>query len=568
MDLMDSLLLERVRARRIELEVSAARERDVEEALRLEGSLIDFVESAWPAIDPAEYQSCWAIDALCEHLQAVSEGQIRHLLVNAPPRCSKTTLASIFYPAWTWAQSERTFLKGPQVRFLCGSYNHDLSLTNSNSTRRLILSPWYQSLWGQHFKLREDQNTKTKFDTSAGGSRLATSVGGSLLGIGGDVLIVDDPHNTEEAESDADRKTALTWWKELSTTRLNNPKQSPLIVIMQRLHEEDVSGHILSSEWSGDWCHLMIPMQYEHRRHCVTVLGWQDPRGLDESGEKLPDDEREEREGTLMWPERFGTREIARIKAELGPYFSSGRLQQMPVPDKGGIFQRDWWHVYESPDGKFPPMDHIVVSVDGAFTEKEENDPSACTVWGCFEREGEISKIMFMAAWRKWLPFHGPQILKEPNETVEAFRRRTQKFWGLLEWIEYTADRFHAHTVLIEAKGPGLSAAQSLQSRFGIKPWSVIAAPVKGDKVARAFAAQPTFAQGLVYAPIRDWSDLVISEMANFPKGKYDDLTDSATQAINYLRTAGRAPSREEWAVNQEMGEPRRRLRLTALYPC
>src|SRR5215813_1551483 len=482
-------LLDLIRARRAELEVTAALGRDDEQAQRLEGSLIDFVEAAWPAIDPAEYQPCWAIDALCEHLQAVSEGQIRHLLVNAPPRTSKTTLASIFYPAWTWAQSERTFLKGPQVRFLCGSYNHDLSLTNSNSTRRLIFSPWYQSLWGQRFTFREDQNTKTKFDTSAGGSRLATSVGGSLLGIGGDILIVDDPHNTEEAESDADRKTALTWWKELSTTRLNNPKQSPLIVIMQRLHEEDVSGHILSSEWSGDWCHLMIPMQYEHRRHCVTVLGWQDPRGLDDNGEKLPEGEIEGREGTLMWPERFGAREVARIKAELGPYFSSGRLQQMPVPDKGGIFQRDWWQVWEDADNKFPACDHIVVSVDGAFTE--------------------------------------------------AFRRRTQKYWGLLEWIEYTADRFHAHTVLIEAKGPELSAAQALQSRFGIKPWSVIAAPVKGDKVARAFAAQPAFAQGLVYAPIRDWSDLVISELASFPKGKYDDLTDSTTQAINWLRGAG-----------------------------
>ena len=564
---MDSLL-ELIRARRAELEATAALGRNDEEAQRLEASFIDFVEAAWPAIDPAEYQRCWAIDALCEHLQAVVSGDIRHLLVNFPPRCAKTTVASIFFPAWVWAQSQRMFLKGPQVRFLCGSYNHDLSLTNSNSTRRLILSPWYQSLWGHRFNFRDDQNTKTKFDTSVGGSRLATSVGGSLLGIGGDIIVVDDPHNTEEAESDADRNTALTWWKELSTTRLNNPKQSPLIVIMQRLHEEDVSGHILSSEWSGDWCHLMIPMQYEHRRHCVTTLGWQDPRGLDENGEKLPEGEVEEREGALMWPERFGAREVARIKAELGPYFSSGRLQQMPVPDKGGIFQRDWWQVWEDADNKFPACDHIVVSVDGAFTEKEENDPTACTVWGCFDREGEISKIILMAAWRKWLPFHGPLIVKEPMETVEAFRRRTQKFWGLLEWIEWTADRFRAHTVLIEAKGPGLSAAQALQSRFGIKPWSVIAAPVKGDKVARAFAAQPTFAQGLVYAPIRDWSQLVIDELANFPKGKYDDLTDSATQAINFLRAAGRAPSREEWAVNKAMEGSRRRSRPTALYPC
>ena len=562
-------LLELIRARRTELEAAAALGRDDERAQQLEGSFIDFVEAAWPALDPAEYHSSWAIDALCEHLQAVSEGQIRHLLVNAPPRCSKTTVASIFFPAWTWAQSERTFLKGPQVRFLCGSYNHDLSLTNSNSTRRLILSPWYQSLWGHRFKFREDQNTKTKFDTSAGGSRLATSVGGSLLGIGGDILIVDDPHNTEEAESDADRKTALSWWKELSTTRLNIPKQSPLIVIMQRLHEEDVSGHILNSEWSGDWCHLMIPMQYEHRRHCVTVLGWQDPRGLDENGEKLPDDEREEREGALMWPERFGAREVARIKAELGPYFASGRLQQSPVPDKGGIFQRDWWQVYESPDGKFPPMDHIVVSIDGAFTEKEENDPSACTVWGCFERdEHEVPKIMLMAAWRKWLPFSAPQILKDVNESLVQYQRRTQKFWGLIQWIEHTADRFKANTVLIEAAGPGLSAAQALQSRFGIKPWSVIAAPVRGDKVSRAYAAQPTFAQGLVYAPDRDWASLVIDEMSNFPKGRFNDLTDSATQAINFLRTAGRAPSREEWAANKVMEGSRRRPRPTALYPC
>jgi len=566
---MDSNLLELIRARRAELEAAAARGRDDELAQQLEGSFIDFVEAAWPALDPAEYQRCWAIDALCEHLQAVSEGQIRHLLVNAPPRCSKTTVASIFFPAWTWAQSERTFLKGPQVRFLCGSYNHDLSLTNSNSTRRLILSPWYQSLWGHRFNFRDDQNTKTKFDTSVGGSRLATSVGGSLLGIGGDIIVVDDPHNTEEAESDADRNTALTWWKELSTTRLNDPKKSPLIVIMQRLHEEDVSGHILNSEWSGDWCHLMIPMQYEHRRHCLTVLGWQDPRGLDDKGEKLPEPDIEERQGTLMWPERFGEREIARIKAELGPYFSSGRLQQSPVPDKGGIFNRDWWQVWESPDGKFPPMDHIVVSIDAAFTEKEENDPSGCTVFGCWDRdEREIPKIMLMAAWRKWLPFHGPMIEKSVDETVIQYQRRTQKYWGLLEWIEYTADRFHANTVLIEAKGPGISAAQALQSRFSHKPWSVIAQPVKGDKVARALSVQPVFALELVYAPIRDWSDLVINEMALFPKGKYSDLTDSATQAISFLRSAGRAPSRAEWTVSQTREVPRHRGKPRALYPC
>src|SRR5215467_14292498 len=242
-----------------------------EKRAELESDLGAFVEAAWPNIDSAEYKTSWAIDALCEHLQAVREGSIKRLLVNYPPRASKTTVASICFPAWVWSQRERSYLSGPQVRFLCGSYNHELSLTNSNLTRRLILSPWYQSLWGHRFKFREDQNTKTKFDTSAGGSRLATSVGGSLLGIGGDVLVIDDPHNVEQAESEAERKTALNWWKEISTTRLNDPKRSPLIVVMQRLHEEDVSGQVLSSEWSADWTHLCITMQYEARRHCVTV---------------------------------------------------------------------------------------------------------------------------------------------------------------------------------------------------------------------------------------------------------------------------------------------------------
>jgi len=188
-----------------------------EKRAELEGDLSAFVEAAWPNIDSAEYKTSWAIDALCEHLQAVREGSIKRLLVNYPPRASKTTVASICFPAWVWSQRERSYLSGPQVRFLCGSYNHELSLTNSNLTRRLIYSPWYQKYWGKRFSFRADQNTKTKFDTSEGGARLATSVGGSLLGIGGDILVVDDPHNVASAESDAERVTALNWWRELST---------------------------------------------------------------------------------------------------------------------------------------------------------------------------------------------------------------------------------------------------------------------------------------------------------------------------------------------------------------
>jgi hypothetical protein len=404
--------------------IARAKLPQAEERAELEGSLLSFVEGAWPSLDPTQYQSCWAIDALCEHLQAVTEGQIKKLLVNFPPRCGKTLVTSVCFPAWTWARSEHSFLSVPQVRFLCGSYNDDLPLQNSTKHRRLLLTPWYQKRWGKRFKITLDQNTKTQFDTSAGGSRISTSARGSLLGIGGDIVLIDDPHNTNSVESDAERSMARTWWREISTTRLNDPKQSAIVVIMQRLHEDDVSGVILSGEWSSEWTHLMIPMQYECRRHCVTSLGWQDPRGLDDdgqplvavqpSGERAPRDnaaanELDKREGALMWPERFGAREIAAIKAELGPYMASGRLQQSPMPAKGGIFDREWWQLYESKDNKFPAFEHVVASLDSAFTEKEQNDPSGLTIWGVFQTEDKKRRIMLVHAWRKHLAFSGPR---------------------------------------------------------------------------------------------------------------------------------------------------------------
>lgn len=554
--------------------------RILEETEQAEASLIDFVEAAWPSIDPAPYQPCWAIDALCDHLQAVTDGHISRFLANYPPRCSKTNVASICYQAWTWARRKISYLSGSQVRFLTGSYNDDLVLLNAMRHRRLVLSNWYQQRWGRQFGITQDQNTKTQFDTTTGGSRLSTSARGSLLGLGGDVIVVDDPHNTKQAESEAERLSALNWWKELSSTRLNDPKQSAIIVIMQRLHEEDISGTILRGDTPGDWVHLCIPMEYEWRRHCVTVIGWQDPRGLDEDGEPLieidPEGNRvaragvSEREldaldGTLMWPERFGPSEVANIKAGLGPYMASGRLQQMPVPDRGGIFDRTWWQLYESPDGKFPRLDYVVASLDGAFTEKEENDPSGFTVWGTYMVEGK-RRIILLHAWRKYLKFSAARVDPKPRESPEAYRRRTMSDWGLIEWVNDTCDRFKADKLLIEAKASGISAAQELQNRYGDKAWGIQLMPVKGDKIARALAVQPTFAQGLVYAPARDWAEIVIDEMAVFPKGKFFDLTDSTTQAMKYLRDSGLAQTDDE-ALSEERRAVEHKPKLKPIYP-
>lgn len=478
-------------------------------------------------------------------------------------------MASVAYPAWTWCRRETTFRSGPKVRFLCGSYGDKLASDNSLKTRRLILSDWYQSLWGERFQLRRDLNTVGEFGNTLGGIRRTASVGGSLLGVGGDIIIVDDPHNTEQVESEAERETAIRWWKEISSTRLNDPKNTPLIVIMQRLHEEDVSGRILSSEHGGNWCHLMIPMEYEWRRHCVTSIGWQDPRGVNEEGEPLLDTGEpvsneaahrldNEREGELMWPERFGHEEIAKMKAELGPYMASGRLQQMPVPDRGGIFDRTWWERYDHPKGALPRFDYVLASLDGAFTEKEENDPCALTVWGVWSEEGQ-RRVMLVRAWRKHLKFSGDRKLVEPvprgpfrvrddaggpsrlTPQWVKWRKETDQHWGLMEWLYWQCNEIEINKLIIEAKASGISAAQELQNRFGaiLNRTAVQTVPVKGDKIARALAVQPIFAQGQVYAPLRDYAELVIDEMAVFPKGKYDDLTDSTTQALSYLRDVG-----------------------------
>lgn len=532
------------------------------EKLDLENRLIDFVEAGWPAIDSAEYQKSWAVDALCEHLEAVTFGHIRRLLVNFPPRCTKTTVASICWPAWAWARRQRTFWSGPSVKFLCASYNNALALEHSNKTRRLIASGWFNSRWGQQVQILDDQNSKVQFDNSAGGSRVSTSVSGTLLGLGGDIINIDDPHNTKEIESQVERETAINFYKEISSTRLNHPKLSAIVVTMQRLHEDDVSGYIQSQDdYENNWTHLMLPMRHDERRHCVTVLKF------DEGGqpEQTFEDPRIE-EGELMWPERFGEREVSALESSLGPYMASGRLQQRPTPKTGSIFDRDWWELWEDKGGKFPPFEYLVASLDSAFTEKEENDPSGLTVWGVFRNAEDKRRIMLVHAWRKHLQFHGANIDRRQGETEMAYRRRASPTWGLVEWTADTCRRFKVDRLLIEAKASGISAGQELQRLHGREGWAIQLCPVKGDKVARALACQATFSQGMVYAPERDWSEMTISEMEMFPKGRYKDLTDSTTQAIKHLREVGLAQSDEEVQFTTTEGL-RHRPKSKALYP-
>src|SRR5215472_12763100 len=202
-------------------------------------SLREFVRQAWHVVEPSTpFVPGWHIDAIIEHLEAVTRGQIRNLLINVPPRHMKSLLVSVFWPAWEW-------IRHPERRWLYSSYAASLAQRDSVLCRRLIESPGYQQRWGRVFSLTSDQNTKGRFDNSRTGCRLTTSVGGAVTGEGGDRIVCDDLHNVQEAESDSIRKNTVDWFDVVMSTRVNNPKTAAKVVVMQRCHQQDLSGHLL-----------------------------------------------------------------------------------------------------------------------------------------------------------------------------------------------------------------------------------------------------------------------------------------------------------------------------------
>ena len=241
------------------------------DAAEYEDSLYLFLRAAWKYVDSSPWTDGWPIEAVAEHLQAVADGEIKRLIINIPPRCGKSTITSVAFPAWIWAQPESLSgpTAGPGVQLLHASYANQLVLRDSVKCRRLIESPWYQSMWGDRFTLNSDQNTKSRFSNDKGGERLITSVGAAVTGEGGSIIVVDDPNAANEAFSEANIQSTIEWWDGTMSTRLNDPKTGAFIVIQQRLAEDDLTGHILSKD-IGDWTHLC----YDAETEILTRDGW------------------------------------------------------------------------------------------------------------------------------------------------------------------------------------------------------------------------------------------------------------------------------------------------------
>jgi predicted phage terminase large subunit-like protein len=458
------------------------------QAERYRRSLREFTKAAWPTIEPgSEYTSGWHLDAISDHLEAVIDGSIKRLIINIPPRHSKSISTAVVLPAWTWATQ-------PSKKFLYASYSASLSIRDSTKCRRLIDSPWYQAHFGDKFHLSGDMNQKSRFENSENGIRLSTSVAGSLTGEGGDCIVLDDVNNVVEADSQKVRQGVIDWWDQAMQSRLNDPKTGAFIVIQQRVNEQDLTGHILANELGNEWDHLVLPARYEigHPTPVRSSLGFTDPRT---------------EEGELLWPERFGEKELSTLERGLGSYAAAGQLQQRPSPKGGGILKSSWWVPWEKenlPDN----IEYVIQSWDTAFETKESSSFSARTTWGVFKHQGYDCAIV-LEAWYDKVSY--PELRKLAQEAY---------------------DDWEPDAVLIEKKASGQSLLQDL--RMAGVP--VLAYSPDRDKEARAHAASALLEDGRIFYPKRKWAEDLISICAAFPAHPNDDIVDTCTQAWLRLR--------------------------------
>lgn len=477
------------------------------EASLLSESFSEFAKAAWKVLEPrAELKWGWALDAICVHLEAVSSGEITKLLMNVPPGCMKSLLTGVMFPAWEWTNPAKR-----AYRYLGTAHKQPLALRDNLKCRRLIQSRWYQDRWP--IQLTTDQNAKTKFENAETGFREAMAFSG-MTGSRGDRVLLDDPLSVDDANSEAALLAAELTFTEALPTRLNDPDKSATIVIMQRLHESDTSGLILSRNLG--FTHLMLPMRFEPGRRCSTVLGFSDPRKVD---------------GELLFPERFSEKAVAGLERTMGEYATAGQFQQRPTPRGGGMFKTK--HVmYWPAKSALPDFQYVVQSYDTAFTDKTANDPTACTVWGVFTHNKKKC-VLLLDAWDERLtyPKLRPKILADWKAVYGQDSKNQMK------------PGRRADAVLVEEKGSGISLIQDL--RAGNVP-ALSYNPGKADKFGRASQALPLYEMDLMYVleskqdpgmPIT-WARKFLELLGKFGPGvtAEDDYVDTLTQAFIFLR--------------------------------
>ena len=451
-------------------------------AALLRSDLRAFIRKSFQTILPGTpYLPNWHIDAIVHQLMRVHASEISRLLINQPPRSLKSISISVAYVAWLLGHD-------PTRRVIVVSYANELAAELHRQFRMIIDAPWYRALFPA---MRSARDSGTELVTTAGGGRYATSIGGTLTGRGADLIIVDDPLKAEEAMSEPARKRVIDWYAGTLVSRLNDKQNGPIVVVMQRLHEQDLAGHLLGQ---GGWQHLDLP--------AIAVDDGDIPLG----GGRV----KVRRVGDVLHPERESKLALHRIKAEIGSLQFSAQYQQRPVPLEGNLIRRDWFRYFDQlPHGA---TRRRVQSWDIAMMTGDANDYSVCTTW---------------------------QMIKRNYYLVDVFRARFQ-YPDLRRKLVSLAAQHDADTVLIENAGPGMALLQDLWRDLPRGMPRPIGRKPEGSKVDRMVAQSAKIEAGDVHLPREaDWLDTFLHELLAFPYGRHDDQVDSVSQFLKWAAQRG-----------------------------
>lgn len=484
-------------------------------------SFVEFVRLSWPEIDPRPLIWNWHIEAIAEHLQAVGDGLIQRLLINIPPGHAKSVLVSVLWPVWMW-------IRNPAWQLMTASYGIDLSIRDAVKSRILLETPWFKQHYMTKWKLSSDQNVKSYYVNDKRGFRLCLSVAGKGTGWRGDGLIIDDPLNANDAHSKLARDEVIRWKTETMSSRFNDLSKAIEVCIMQRLHEDDLSGYLLRH---GGWEHLCLPSEFESKRRQTTSIGWTDPRSDD---------------GELLFPALFPKEVLERAKGPegMGSTAYAGQHQQEPMPATGGIFKKPWWRYWAFEGDPLPAdeeirtrtviiprrefwdryFDETLISADCAFKDTSSSDLVAIGGWG---RKGPF-KFLLELFWQR----------AGFNRTVEEIKR-----------IAALMPRLSA--VYVEDKANGSAVIETLKSEMS----AVIDVDPKGGKESRAQATSPQVEGGNVLLPIAAaWLQKYIDEHAAFPKASHDDVVDMQSQLLIQIRDRNVSVDIEDPGTPEERG--------------
>lgn len=445
---------------------------DVELQAILRADLTSFIQKTFHTVSPGDnYVHTWHIEAIAHELERCLNGESKRLLITQPPRTLKSICTSVAFIAWALGHD-------PGLSFTCVSYSQDLALDLARKFRLVIDSAWYRATF-PGMQLR--RNTETEITTTRGGGRFATSIGGTLTGKGGDIILIDDPLKAEEAQSETARKRVIDWYRGTLLSRFNNQEAGRLVLVMQRLHEEDLAGHV-----AGSWRHLDLP--------AIAVERQVIPLGGAVVHTRAP--------GDLLDPVRMPSSVLDRIRRDIGTLAFSAQYQQRPTPVEGNLVKREWFQVYDQPPQ--PENPRIVQSWDVAGTI--DGDYSVCTTWLIDQKHAYLRHV-----FRERLEY--PDLKRKVIELNQKHRARV---------------------TLIERAGLGLSLFQDVRNHPGIG--TVLGRKPVGDKIVRMEAQTALIEGGYVHLPREaPWLAVYFNELLGFPNTTYDDQVDSTSQFLAYF---------------------------------